>query len=304
MPHQPDSRAWDDYIVLRSTVERNFKSLSCPAVIISQIQRSGGSLLSQLLDGHPQLCVHPSELKIGRPNKYYWPNLNLRKSPEQLFACLREHTTLNHAVHGYKKSEKSSQSYRFIFSASIQREIFCKLVDTLQYKRSRLSQRDILDCYITSYFNSWIDYNGNIQNAQYWCAFVARALTYPVNVRAFFTDYSDGKLVHIIREPKSWYASARVYNANKYGNLNVAKDIWSLSAKSALRNLAMYPDSVLLLTFDDLLLKTQSAMGKICSFLSIEYSDTMLTPTFNGFHIYSNSSFADSIGMINKAPDN
>jgi hypothetical protein len=35
-----------------------------PLVLISQIQRSGGSMLSKLIDGHPQLHVHPSELKL------------------------------------------------------------------------------------------------------------------------------------------------------------------------------------------------------------------------------------------------
>ena len=62
--------------ILDQYVERNYKDINCPAVIISQ-QRSHWQLLSQLMDGHEELYVHPSELHIGRPNKYYWPNLNL-----------------------------------------------------------------------------------------------------------------------------------------------------------------------------------------------------------------------------------
>ena len=64
--------------------------LTQPLVLITQIQRSGGTLLSQLLDGHPQVCAHPHELHIGKPMKWDWPMLNMRDSPETWFSCLYE----------------------------------------------------------------------------------------------------------------------------------------------------------------------------------------------------------------------
>ena len=36
-------------------------------IIIAQIQRSGGTLLTQLFDGHLELAVHPAEVKITDP---------------------------------------------------------------------------------------------------------------------------------------------------------------------------------------------------------------------------------------------
>ena len=36
--------------------------VNSPLALISQIQRSGGSLLSQLFDGHPEIHAHPHEL--------------------------------------------------------------------------------------------------------------------------------------------------------------------------------------------------------------------------------------------------
>jgi hypothetical protein len=53
-----------------------------PLVLISQIQRSGGTLLLQLLDGHRECHVDPYELKIGHPKKHNWPPLDLGR-PEQ-----------------------------------------------------------------------------------------------------------------------------------------------------------------------------------------------------------------------------
>ena len=46
-----------------------------PLVLVSQIARSGGTFLSQLLDNHPDLWVHPQEFKIGYPKKWDWPDL-------------------------------------------------------------------------------------------------------------------------------------------------------------------------------------------------------------------------------------
>ena len=54
--------------------------VTSPLALISEIQRSGGSLLSQLFDGHPQVHAHPHELKIGYPKKYIGP-ANLHRLP-------------------------------------------------------------------------------------------------------------------------------------------------------------------------------------------------------------------------------
>jgi hypothetical protein len=39
--------------------------VTSPLALIAPIQGSGGALLSQLFDGHPELHVHPHELMIG-----------------------------------------------------------------------------------------------------------------------------------------------------------------------------------------------------------------------------------------------
>ena len=50
-----------------------------PLVLIAQPNRSGGTLLSQLFDGHPQLHVHPWELEIG-DRWDEWPELDLERT--------------------------------------------------------------------------------------------------------------------------------------------------------------------------------------------------------------------------------
>ena len=48
-----------------------FKKIKNNLIIISQVQRSGGTLLSQLFDSHPQIHSYPSELKLTKP-KFDW----------------------------------------------------------------------------------------------------------------------------------------------------------------------------------------------------------------------------------------
>jgi hypothetical protein len=36
--------------------------IDAPLFLVSQIPRSGGSMLAQLFDGHPQVYAHPAEI--------------------------------------------------------------------------------------------------------------------------------------------------------------------------------------------------------------------------------------------------
>ncbi|MEE9610141.1 MAG: hypothetical protein V3W19_02760, partial [Desulfatiglandales bacterium] len=78
------------------------RPVTVPLALISQVQRSGGTLLSQLFDGHPELHAHPHELKIGYPTKYTWPKLNLNEKPKRWLEILFEGKVLNHFRKGYR----------------------------------------------------------------------------------------------------------------------------------------------------------------------------------------------------------
>src|SRR4051794_41532305 len=77
-----------------------------PLVLVSQVQRSGGSLLSQLFDGHPQCHAHPSEIYIGHPKKWDWPPLDL-SAPETWFETLYEVPVELHLREGYVKEKEA-----------------------------------------------------------------------------------------------------------------------------------------------------------------------------------------------------
>ncbi|MBI4698080.1 MAG: sulfotransferase [Nitrospirae bacterium] len=269
--------------------------------LISQVQRSGGTLLSQLLDGHPQLHVHPSELKIGRPNKYHWPRLQLSNDPDALFDQLWESNPALHARDGYNKAsnpEYAGDKFPFMFSIDLQRDLFRQFVAG----RKITSQREAIDAYITSYFNAWIDYQGlyrDPSSIKYWVAFVPRLMMLPENQEGVFRDYPDGKVICIVREPISWYASAVTHNPGEYADLEHSISLWNSSARASMALAKDRPGNVMLLSFQGLLESPRNTMEQVCSFLGIEWHKTLECPTFNHMPIRANTSFrAAAAGKI------
>jgi hypothetical protein len=272
------------------------RPVTSPLVLISQIQRSGGSLLSQLFDGHPELHAHPHELKIGYPRKYTWPKLDLNDHPRQWFETLFEPSVLDHFKTGYKKQKNLDETFLFLFLPSLQRELFLNYLDSVD----TIALRDVFDAYMTSYFGAWLNNQNSFGQKKNITAFTARLSLEKENMEAFFEIYPDGRLISVIRDPKNWYPSAARHRPHVYGDVEKALDLWQKSARSMLWNKERYGDRVCILTFEDLVGKTESVVSYLADFLDIKFDDILLTPTFNKFPIKANTSFnANQYGIIN-----
>ena len=285
-----------------------------PMLLISQIQRSGGTLLSQLLDGHSQLYVHPNELAIGKPSKYFWPTIDLSRPAGELFDNLAEFVLLDYIRSGYQKQSDAEQNidqnYRkkvlpFIFDFELQKELF---VECLRSEPPK-SARNVLDAYVTSYFNAWLDYQGLYRDpdqVHYWVNFTARILTEPGNYERIFNDYPDGKFISVLRDPVSWFASARRHQ-QQYHDIDNAIGLWRNCYERILSIVRSNPGNFLLMKFEDCVLDTSGTMERVAQFLGIRFEESMLTPTFNGMKIQSDSSFGAKMGIdkssINRAYD-
>jgi hypothetical protein len=263
-----------------------------PLVLISQVQRSGGTLLSQLFDGHPECHAHPHELKIGYPRKWIWPELDLAK-PKSWFHDLREKSARAHMQKGYAKENAAGEVFPFLFSPRLQEVIF----DADVAVRPIESERDVLDGYFTSYFNAWLD-NHNLFTGpkRVVTGFTARLAAELRNVERFFAVYPDGTLISIVRDPRGWFSSARAYASTRpdqaqFAELDEALGWWRASAEATLEAAERFGERVLVLTYEQLVGDTEATMRRLADRLGIAMSSTLLTPTFNGCPIQANSSF-------------
>lgn len=281
---------------LQQTCIAHMRPVTSPLVLISQIQRSGGSLLSQLFDGHPELDAHPHELKIGYPKKYTWPILDLDDGPKHWFETLFERSTIEHFKAGYRKQKNLDETFLFLSLPSVQRELFLKNLETVV----TITPRDIFNAYMTAYFGAWLNNQNSFGPKKHITAFTARLSMRKENMEAFFKIYPDGRLISIIRDPKNWYPSAARHRSHVYGNIKEALGLWQKSARAMQLNKERFGERVCILTFEDLVGKTQSVMRYLAKFLEIKYDDILMIPTFNKFPIKANTSFnAKDHGIIN-----
>jgi hypothetical protein len=188
-----------DLKILNDVCLENIFPVTAPLALISQIQRSGGSLLSQLFDGHPELYAHPHELKIGYPKKKFWPKIDLDDAPRRWFEILFEDSVIRLFREGYKKESTSDITFPFIFLPRLQKKIFLKYLESIQ----SVNHRDVFDAYMTSYFGAWLN-NQNIGGSKkYTTAFTPRLSMIEENMETFFEIYPDGRLISIVRNPKN-----------------------------------------------------------------------------------------------------
>jgi hypothetical protein len=261
-----------------------------PLVLCSQIHRSGGTLVSQLWDGHPEIHAHPHELAIGWPKSRNWPRLDLAK-PKTWYPLLHEKYAEKHFRVGYQKPAQRSwqaepELFPFLLPPQLQRRIFEEQVEA----RRPQTTREVIDCYFTAYFNGWLD-NHNLYTGpkKVVTGFAPRLNMKEASVAGFFESYPDGLLVSIVRDPRAWYLSARSQKATN-AEVDDALYRWRLSAEATIRAAETYGDRTFVCTYEDLVLETEAVMTRLAAAMGIEMSPILLEPTFNGFPIRANSS--------------
>jgi hypothetical protein len=266
-----------------------------PLVLICQAQRSGGTLLARLFDGHPQCHAHPHELLIGYPRPHTWPELPLDEEPEVWFAKLKEGYLSTLFRKGRRKvplkapGEKSKGAYPFMLPPAFQRLVFLEEVG----RRGRLgSEREVLDCYMTSLFNAWLD-NQNLRGAEKrWVVAFSPRRAWGEGLERFFGVYPDGRLISILRDPLSWFTSAqgRDPGAEPEGLL----ELWKRSAREMLEADRRFGERVCVVRFEELVLDTAGTMRWLADWLGIDFEPGLAVPTFNGYPVGPNSSYETS----------
>lgn len=266
--------------------------LRVPLVLISEVQRSGGTLLSQLFDGHPEIAAHPHEIKIGHPTDEDWPPIDPALGADRNFGMLFDGKITEMVREGYAKGKSTQNSTRhpFFYVPRLQYAIF----QDLYASEPPANARAILDHFLTGYFNAWLNYQGDLTKKRWVTAFAPGFANHQANVAAFFDTYPDGRIVQVLRDPATWYPSAKQHRKSAWSRKTFDDFLamWSLSADAMLRNKSEYRDKVIIVRFEDLVGDTARTMQAIAGELDIAFDPILLTPTFNGRPVRANSSFA------------
>ena len=266
-----------------------------PLVLICQAQRSGGTLLARLFDGHPQCHAHPHELHIGPRRPHTWPDLPLHEEPEEWFEKLSEERLGQIFLKGKRRvplkviATEEETLLPFMLPPAFQRVLF---LDEVGRRAPLRSEREVLDCYMTSLFNAWLD-NQNLRGVEKrWVVAFSPRRAWGDGLDRFFSIYPDGRLISILRDPLSWFTSAS--GRSPGAEAGTLLDVWKRSAREMLEARRRFGDRVAVVRFEDLVLDTAEAMRRLASWLGIDYDERLATPTFNGYSVGPNSSFETS----------
>jgi hypothetical protein len=259
--------------------------LSKRPVFVCGVHRSGTTLLRNLLDGHPELVVLPSE------GTY--------------------HTNLEFKLHNLPKNEKAS----FLGTEWLRR--LANPINQPPYwllGRSSDSGSPYVD--FARYFMAWQQVTN--QNAQ--GLYIAIILAYasctdnlnarfwvdktPTNERfltRIWQEMPDAKIVHIIRDPVATITSRKKMEPS----LNLPRALLDLkmSYTVAVAQSQLRDPGYLLMNYEDLCENPQPVIKRLASFLDINIADVLKQPTVAGIPVSANSVFADMdvSGQILKA---
>ncbi len=247
-----------------------------PLVLITQIHRSGGTLLMRLFDGHPQLHAIPHELGP------LLPATRVPSDADAAWALLHDPKLDGRFRRGLRQQKRElnqdESEAGFLLVPSVHRALFDRQIARAE------GERGVLDAYLTAYFNGWLDYGGLRGEKRWVTGFESAMVAQPKRMARFRELYPDGRVISILREPAGWFASARLWDP-RYERIDVALALWEASA------LAAEELADVVLDFDDLTARPEATMRALASFLGIESNDTLLVPTANGVPFGPNSSF-------------
>jgi sulfotransferase family protein len=94
---------------------------------------------------------------------------------------------------------------------------------------------------------------------------------------AIFAAYPHAKIIHMMRDPRDRYASARSRWKKMTGKAGAGTAMWLVSANLALQNMRKYPDRYMVVRYETLVLQPEETLRQICAFLGEEYAPEMLT---------------------------
>jgi len=294
--------SWQDGDRLFRVLRENLVRVDQPLALISQTQRSGGTLINSLLDGHPQLHVHPFELHIGNPTKYDWPVLELDASPDAWLDTLREPFIARFFVEGYRKWPdigvlRAQPRMPFTLAPSFLERLFRLLCAD----KPPATRREILDSYLTAFFNAWADCQGLRDGLKKWTVGFAPRLAWGESGRRFADDYPDGRVIASHRDPRAWYASASRFSS-RYGELDQALELWARGAREIIDAKRANPKRVFVLTYEGLVTQPKRTMRSLADWLGIRWDPVLLKPTFNRQPTIPNSSYELRSTGIRKEP--
>ena len=209
-------------------------------IYLAGIERSGTSLMYALLATHPQIAMtRRTNLWTYFNNQY--GNLN---NPKNLERCL-----------------SIMSQYKRLRAIQIDTEMIRR--DFYQGEKTYAQLFSIIEGHFAEKHGKprWGDKSLNTERY----------------MDDIFEVFPNAKVIHMLRDPRDRYASAKTRWTNMKGRVGAGTAMWLESVRLAKRGQKRYPGQYLVVRYEDLVAQPEEMLHKICEFLGEEYAPEMLT---------------------------
>ncbi|HZT43418.1 MAG TPA: sulfotransferase [Chthonomonadaceae bacterium] len=257
-------------------------------VFVCGAHRSGTTLVRDLLDGHPQLSVLPSEgsfLTSLRGKIEALPRAEKLGFLGREWLC-RLANPINQAPYWLLDRTTDSHSPYVRFARMLL--AWGPLVEGHFERKKALSPHIA----IALSYAACPGAPGIRPTLQRW---VDKTPTNEFHLDRLWSELPAAKIIHIVRDPVAVYSSRKRLEERMLGSFATAKSVLEEIAHSL--EIAVQNGSrdgrqdYLLVRYEDLTTKPEEIMGQIASFLEIELAPALFCPTVATMPSYPNSSF-------------
>ena len=258
--------------------------------------RSGTTLVTSLLDAHPELAVFPGET--------YFYRLLIDRFPSRLATWAAEFFELQglKAILGrYPLTRISFQGRRALeerltqWSQSFAGDASVVPVDVVrEVVRNNRWRREYWKCFLEIYDRLAAEPS---RTKKYWVEKTPSNERFVVLYEQSF--HHAARYLHILRDPRdviaSWILRTNVVGPERAKTIYHVSYVWSFSVHACLTNARMCPGRYGVLRYESLVQETQDVMNGVAGFLGIEPHPGLLTPTHLGTAVAINSSYGDLV---------
>lgn len=212
-------------------------------ILITGVYRSGTTIVSRMLDAHPELNVAYDSVNYFR---YF---IKKATSPSEFRRVVNE------------ISDRLAQRYDIQIDSG-------RIIQELEVAKGNIGHAHIYDAVMRDYFR---------HSGKRWGE---KTLLEWSNIPVFLSMFPRGKSIHIIRDPRDVMASYKnmtIETGDKYLD-SIFACMHSMNA--AIRYKAsLDPKRYYVLMYESFIVDTASELRKICRFLEVDFSEDMLDST-------------------------
>lgn len=265
--------------------------------------KSGTTLLTSLLDGHPQLMVFPEETHycyyIDRPARAYFGSTSrtLREKKNRIDWTIKQAMTKTH-MRLFASEETHHPTIGGFDYRSFDHEKFIHLLQD-RLLSGKQTSRSIFDAFVLAFADT-SDVYRNRDDAQIvrWIEKTPRHL---FHVRELRRMYPEARFIHIVRDPRDTFASY----SRRYKNTDAVafSNYWIRGERAGMKHRAAFGEQVYRhIRYEDLLRNPEETLQSLKVFLGITADALPLVPTKHGIDWQGNSMWKEAHTRITTKP--